>query len=123
MPYWWFSGTIEAGGRFFLNNPQRNGSVYLNQNSLAKYYEYSDIRPGPFVNVWMATGSKDGLYQIDIGGKNIGYDDQSYYLDASKAGEQYFNLSWDQSPHLYSTSARTPYLGVGTNMLTLPEGS
>ncbi len=66
---------------------------YLSQKSFAKYYEYSDVKPGPFSNIWMATGSKDGLYQIDIGGRNIGYNDQSYYLDFSKAGEHYFNLA------------------------------
>jgi MtrB/PioB family decaheme-associated outer membrane protein len=122
VPYWWFHGTIEAGGRFFLNNPQQNGSVYLGQNSLAKYYEYSTIKPGPFGNVWMATGSSDGLYQVDLGGKNIGYSDQSYYLDLSKAGEHYLSLGWDQTPHFYSNSAQTPYLGVGTTTLTLPAG-
>ena len=122
MPYWWFHGTVEAGGRFFLNDPSRNGSIYLGQDSLAKYYEYSRIKPGPFSNVVMSTGSKDGLYQVDLGGQNIGYNDQSYYLDWSKAGEQYISLSWDQTPHLYSTSAQTPYLGVGSNALTLPLG-
>src|SRR5450759_5067144 len=119
VPYWWFHGEVEAGGRFFLNSPQRNGSAYLGQQSLAKFYEYRDLRPGPFGNVWLSTGSKDGLYQIDVGGKNIGYEDQSYYLDASKAGQHYFEAIWDQSPHLYSTSAQTPYLGVGTDTLTL----
>ena len=122
VPYWWFHGTIEAGGRDFLNDPERNGSAYRNQNSLAKYYEYSTVKPGPFSNIWLSAGSKDGLYQIDFGGKNIGYSDQSYYLDMSKAGQQYLSLGWDQSPHVYSTSAQTPYLGVGTNLLTLPAG-
>ena len=120
MPYWWFHGTLEAGGRFFLNDPQRNGSAYLGQNSLAKYYEYSTIAPGPFSNFDAAAGTKDGLYQIDFGGKNVGYSDQSYYLDMSKAGEQYLSLGWDQTPHVYSTSAQTPYSGVGTTALTLP---
>jgi MtrB/PioB family decaheme-associated outer membrane protein len=120
IPYWWFHGSVEAGGRFFLNNPQRNGATYLGQQSLAKFYEYRDLRPGPFGNIWLSTGSKDGLYQIDLGGKNIGYDDQSYYLDASKAGQHYFNFGWDQTPHLYSTSAQTPFSGVGTTTLTLP---
>ena len=122
VPYWWFHGSVEVGGRFFLNDPQRNGSAYLGQKSLAKFYEYRDLRPGPFGNVWLSTGSSDGLYQIDVGGKNIGYDDQYYYLDASKAGQHYFNFTWDQTPHLYSTSAQTPYLGVGTTNLTLPAG-
>src|SRR5215469_13183953 len=105
IPYWWFHGHVEAGGRFFLNDPQRNGFAFLGQQSLAKFYEYRDLRSGPFANIWLATGSRDGLYEVDVGGKNIGYRDQSYYLDASKAGEQYFNFNWDQSPHLYSTSA------------------
>ena len=67
------TATVEAGGRFFLNNPQRNGSAYLGQKSLAKFYEYRDLRPGPFGNFWLATGTSDGLYQIDVGGKNVGY--------------------------------------------------
>jgi MtrB/PioB family decaheme-associated outer membrane protein len=136
VPYWWFGGFVEVGGRDFLNDPQSNGqtAVYTNKNlptptvlltgqkSLAKYYEYSDIRPGPFANFALATGSRDGLYEIDFGGKNVGYRDQSYYLDLSKAGQQYLDLGWDQTPHLYSTSAQTPWLGVGSNALTLPAG-
>ena len=122
VPYWWFHGDVEAGGRFFLNNPQRNGSAYLGQDSLAKFYEYRDLRPGPFANFWLSTGTSDGLYRIDVGGKNVGYEDQSYYLNASKAGQVYFNFDWDQTPHLYSTSAQTFYQGVGTTNLTLPPG-
>ena len=123
VPYWWFHGEVEAGGRVFLNNPQRNGSAYLNQSSLAKYYEYSSIKPGPFSNIWLSTGSSDGLYRIDVDGKNIGYSDQWYNLDASKAGEHYFNFQWDQTPHVYSTSAQTPFQGIGTNNLTVTQGA
>jgi len=122
IPFWWFHGELDVGGRFFVNNPQRDGLNYLRQDSLAKYYQYTTIKPGPFGNVWLSTGSRDGLYQVDIGGKNIGYSDQYYWLEASKAGEHYFNFQWDQTPHLYSTSARTIYDGIGTNHLTLPSG-
>ena len=120
IPYWWFHGTVEVGGRFFLNDPQRGGIVALGQKSLAKFYEYRDLRQGPFGNVWLSTGSRDGLYQVDLGGLNIGYDDQYYWLDASKAGEHYFNFTWDQTPHVYSTGALTFYQGIGTGALTLP---
>ena len=125
---WWFHGDVEVGGRDFLNDPQRdgnqvhNGSNDQNRQNLAKFYEYRDLRPGPFSNFWLSTGSNDGLYQIDLGGKNVGYDDQSYYLDASKAGQVYFNFDWDQTPHLYSTTAQTFYQGVGSTNLTLPPG-
>ncbi len=106
---WWFHGSAEFGYRDFLNDPQRGnmtstgtaGTPGVAGNSLAKYYEYSDVKPGVFGNLWFSTGSSDGLYQVDVTGKNIGYDDQQYWLGASKAGQLYFNFMWDQSPHLY----------------------
>jgi len=122
VPFWWFHGDLEVGGRFFLNNPNRNGVNSAGQNSLAKFYEYRDLRPGPFGNFHLATGTSNGLYEIDVWGKNVGYNDQRYDLNVSKAGEHYFNFEWDQTPHVYSTSAQTLYNGVGTTALTLPAG-
>jgi MtrB/PioB family decaheme-associated outer membrane protein len=129
VPYWWFHGEVEAGGRVFLNDPQNGyqtsnapaGTPGTAGDSLAKYYEYSDIKPGVFGNVKLSAGSRDGLYQFEFGGKNIGYEDQSYYFDFSKAGEHYVNLGWDQTPHVYSTSALTPYV-VNGNALTFAAG-
>ncbi len=128
VPYWWTHGDIEVGGRGFVSAPARDGSGAVNANvwqqggNLAKYYEYSTIAPGAFGGGHVATGSSDGLYQADLWANNIGYSDQSYLLNASKAGEQYFTAIWDQSPHLYSTTAQTIWNGVGTNNLTLPSG-
>jgi MtrB/PioB family decaheme-associated outer membrane protein len=119
---WWMHGYLEAGGRAFLNDPCRNCSVTSGQGSLAKYYEYSSIKPGPFLDGHIATGTTNGLYQADVWARNVGYSDQQYLVDLSKAGEQYLTFGWDQTPHLYSTSALTLYNGVGTNALTLPAG-
>ena len=115
---WWTHGFIEVGGRGFLNNPTYGGHIYQGQGSLAKYYEYSTIKPGAFGDFNVATGSKDGLYQIDAWGQNVGYSDQRYNADFSKAGEHYFNFMWDQTPHVYSTSASTLFNTNG-NALTL----
>ncbi len=140
VPYWWTHGELEVGGRDFLNDPTRGGLVAngtggiaapgtaLGANSLAKYYEYGIVAPGAFGGGHVATGSSDGLYEVDLWANNVGsnfegFSDQSYLLTASKVGEQYFSASWDQTPHIYSTSAQTPYLGVGTNNLTLPAGA
>jgi MtrB/PioB family decaheme-associated outer membrane protein len=120
VPYWWTHGEIEVGGRAFLNNPNRDGSAFQQQQSLAKYYEYSSIMPGVFGGGHVAAGSKDGLYQVDLWANNVGYTDESYLLTASKIGEQYLSVGWDETPHVYSTSARTPFNGVGTNHLTVP---
>lgn len=121
VPFWWFHGSLEVGGRFFLNNPEKDGQASSNQKSLAKYYEYSKVAPGPFGNAWLSTGSKDGLYQVDFVGRNIGYSDQNYYLDLSQAGKHYLSLGWDEIPHVYSKSAQTPY-AVNGNRLTLLPG-
>jgi len=142
VPLWWTHGEIEAGGRDFLNNPTPNGSVSADTNpnnfatggygfvgaqSLAKYYEYSIVAPGAFAGGHVATGTTDGRYQIDLWANNIGsnfagFSDQAYLLTGSKAGEHYFWFNWDQTPHIYSTSAQTIFQGVGTNALTVPAG-
>ena len=115
---WWTHGFIEVGGRGFLNDPQRGGHIFQGGQSLAKFYEYRDLRPGPFGDFNVATGSNNGLYEIDVWGKNVGYNDQRYDAYLSKAGEQYFNFDWDQTPHVYSTSASTLFNTNG-NALTL----
>jgi MtrB/PioB family decaheme-associated outer membrane protein len=125
---WWFHGVVEAGGRFFVNNPQDHhqtanapaGTPGTKGKSLGNFYEYRDLKPGAIGNFWMATGSRDGLYEVDIGGKNVGYDDQRYYFDYSKAGEQYFNFDWDQTPHVYSRSALSPYYVSGSAVVLVP---
>jgi MtrB/PioB family decaheme-associated outer membrane protein len=122
VPYWWTHGAVEVGYRGFTNGPSRNGPVYADQKSLAKYYEYSTIAPGMFGGGHAAIGSVDGLYQADIWANNIGYSDESYWLYASKAGEQYLSVVWDQTPHVYSTSALTPFIGAGTSVLTTASG-
>ena len=120
---WWYKGYIELGARGFLNDPKRDGVKGNGTgDSLAKFYEYRDLREGGFGNGWFATGSKNGLYQFDGWAKNVGYTDQAYELNWSKAGEHYLTVDWDQTPHVYSTSALTPYFGVGTNQLTLAPG-
>lgn len=115
---WWTHGFVEIGGRGFLNNPQRDGHIFQGGNSLAKFYEYRDLRPGPTGDFFFAAGSGNGLYEIDAWGKNVGYKDQRYEAYVSKAGEQYFNFMWDQTPHVYSTSASTLFNTSG-NALTL----
>ena len=120
---WWvFHGEVEAGGRFFLNDPQKTGIKSQNGQALGKYYEYSDIKPGPFGQLWLNGQTKDGLYNFNVWGDNVGYNDQRYEADVSKAGEHYFDVIWDQTPHVYSTNALTLYSGIGGPALVLPPG-
>lgn len=119
---WWWHGNLDVGARTFVNDPQRDGLASAGGKSLAKYYEYGTNAPGPFANGNTSFGTTDGVYRADIWAKHVGYSDQSYLADLSKAGEQYLSFGWDQTPHVYSTSAETLYNGIGTNTLTLPAG-
>lgn len=119
--WWYFHGDVEAGGRMFANDP-KSGIASQGQSSLGKYYEYSTIKPGAFAGGWLNTGSKDGLYRADLWADNVGYSDQHFEANVSKAGEFYLSGGWDETPHIYSTNAQTLYNGVGTGALTLPAG-
>jgi Putative outer membrane beta-barrel porin, MtrB/PioB len=122
---WTWEGYAELGARFFAK--KNGGATGLNwknstgTESLGKFYEYRDLRPGPFGNFGLKGLSNDGLYGIDFTAKNIGYRDQGYFLDLSKAGEHYLSVEWDQTPHIYNNHAGTIYNGIGSNTLTIPN--
>lgn len=116
---WWTNGVVEIGGRFFIS--KEGGRTAGNKESLGKFYEYRDLRPGPIGEFGFAAGSRDGLYQVEAWGRNVGYDDQAYLASVNKAGEHYFTFTWDQTPHVYNDQATTIYDGVGGNALTLPN--
>jgi MtrB/PioB family decaheme-associated outer membrane protein len=122
---WWQSYYVEVGGRFFLQRhggPTGGNFVFTNPEpfpSLGKFYEYRDLRQGPFGEISFAGGSRDGLYQYGLLAKNIGYHDQSYSLDWSQAGVQYLTLGFDQTPHIYNNNATTLFRGTDTDTLTV----
>ena len=63
----------------------------------------------------------DGLYASELRADNIGNNNQRYIFDASKAGEHYLTVIWDQIPHLYNTSAQSIWNGVGTDTRSRPR--
>jgi MtrB/PioB family decaheme-associated outer membrane protein len=130
---WWSSVFVEVGGRFdiekngggtggnFLTGPN-GATTHLSAGpfpSLGKFYQYNDLRQGPFGELFVAGGSNDGLYQYAVLAKNIGYRDQSYVFDWSTAGVWYLTLGYDQLPHTYNDNATTIYRGVGSDNLTI----
>ena len=110
---WWYEGFAEIGGRFFLNDP--------NRKDLGKFYEYRDLRPGVFGNFFFGAHRTDDPFDIEVWGKNIGWNDQAFGLDIAKPGQYYLTFGWDETPHVYSQKAQTLYNGIGTNNLTVPD--
>jgi MtrB/PioB family decaheme-associated outer membrane protein len=127
---WYFNGELEAGVRAFIQRPpsgfgyNANGRFLLptQTDSRAKFEEYGKIPPGVFLDwIYLDAGSKDGRYRFNFVGKDVGYNAQKYEFNFSEAGKQYLTLGWDQTPHLYSTSAKSLFSGVGTTNLTVSD--
>src|SRR5487761_2016395 len=127
---WYFNGEFEAGGRAFIQRPpsgfgyNATGNFLLptQTDSRAKFEEYGKVPPGLFLDwFYLSAGSKDGRFNFDVWGKDVGVNAQSYNFDFAQNGFQYLTLGWDQTPHLYSTSAKSLFGGVGSTTLTVPD--
>jgi MtrB/PioB family decaheme-associated outer membrane protein len=125
---WYFHGGFDVGGRFYAEKPDNgfgynaDGSFLLptQTDSIAKYEEYGKIPAGLFLDwINLDVGSNDGRYRVNFLGKDVGYDAQSYMLDFSEAGKQYLSIGWEETPHIWSTSAKTLFSGVGSDNLTV----
>jgi MtrB/PioB family decaheme-associated outer membrane protein len=92
-------GEVEAGGRFYLQRP--------NQRERGKFEEYRDLTPGAVL-----FGLNMRLYRLDeslfaeFGGSKWGYQDQDYYLSIGRLGKWQFDVVWDQTPHIISTTSQ-----------------
>src|SRR5450759_3303151 len=111
-PLWWYEGFAEIGGRFDLNHPDKQ--------SLGKFYEYRDLRPGVYGNFFFGAHRTVDPFDIEVWGKNVGWNDQAFGLDMAKPGQYYLTFGWDETPHVFWQNAQTMYSGVGTNNLTIP---
>ena len=126
---WYWSGAAEAGTNIFLQKP---GSGFgriptapfwltpATTDSNAKMDEYGRIPRGAFLSgLGIVASSKDGRYVADFLAEHVGTDHQRYDLVVSEPGRQYFFVTWDQIPHLLSSSAKTVFGGVGSTRLTV----
>ncbi len=136
-----YSGDIEIGGLGFIERPANQIRAttipvtgtgipvtgfpttawnYTRAESRAKFEEYGNVIPFLFDHIYLGAATADGRYFTNFYATNIGNNNQSYSLDLAETGRQYLTLSWDQIPHLYSTTAQSIYGGSST-VLTAPD--
>ena len=65
--------------------------------------------------------SEDGRYW-SLRGTNLGLESRYLRLEGGKQGRHKFFLEWDELPNYMNNTVVTPFLGVGTDNLTLPSG-
>ncbi|MDB5393599.1 MAG: hypothetical protein JWM91_1105 [Rhodospirillales bacterium] len=112
-PDWWSIGWLEAGalGTFGANTR----SAALN--------EYGEWGTAPLATNlgFLAENRNTGLY-VSALGENLGRADQYYQATIGRYGVFNFTGFFDSVTHLYSTTAKSIWDGVGTGSLTLRNG-
>lgn len=101
------------------------GGQYVNDldgKGQARFEENRDVTKGfAFEYGRIELVPKDGKVAASLTMQDVGQDDQRYYLNVD-AGRFSFDARYRELPHLYATSAKTLWSGVGTGRLTLSEG-
>ena len=133
---WYFYGDVEVGGRAYIQKPPTgfgralppdNWLTPRTTESIAKFWEYGEIPQGLFVDhIWVGVGTRDGLYSVDVFAKDVGYNNQSYYVtmepgvikDASGAPFAGFS---DTSVWNFSTKTSAPAAGSTAAGATRPR--
>jgi MtrB/PioB family decaheme-associated outer membrane protein len=109
----WVEGEIEAGARFFVEEPSKTRS--------SKFLEYRDINEGLYLeNLRLRVFRPDESLSFEFGGRQWGLQDQEYYLRAEQLGKWEFGFDWDQMRHIFSTNARMLATETSRGVFTLP---
>lgn len=88
----------------------------------AYFVEYADRSDGPTISVIdLSAQSRDSAHYGRLNAGNLGRDDEHLEAEVGKAGSYKARFVYNKVPHVYATNAKTPYRGVGTGNLTLPE--
>jgi MtrB/PioB family decaheme-associated outer membrane protein len=100
------------------------GAGYVSDNSF-KFGEYNGLQDqGPFAiaNLDLRGGTYDSAstWRWRIVGTNLGLETRNLSAQFGKQGHYRFTVVYDELLANHSDSYQTPYLGAGTNNLTLP---
>ena len=106
-------GDVEAGVRLLPERPS--------PANRQKLEEYRDITQGAFLaNLQLRIFTPDEKYSLDALGSKWGQQDQEFGVGLNRLGLWSLGLSWDETPHLYSTTARMLESEAARGIFTLP---
>lgn len=106
-------GDVEAGVRLLPDRPS--------QADRQKFEEYRDITEGAFLaNLQLRIFTPDEKYSLEALGSKWGQQDQRFGFGLGRLGLWNLGFSWEETPHLYSTTARMLESEVARGVFTLP---
>lgn len=108
------SGEVEVGGRVFIDRPS--------EEDRGKFEEYREVPAGPFLeNLHLRIDRADENYFLELRAREIGEEDQNILLWGGRPGRSLFEFEWDQTPHTYSNTGRSPFVETSPGIFELPD--
>ena len=106
-------GDVEAGVRLLPDRPS--------EANRQKFEEYRDITQGVFLaDLRLRVFTPDEKYSAEVLGSKWGQQDQEFGLSLGRLGLWNLGFSWDETPHVYSTTARMLESQGAPGVFTLP---
>jgi MtrB/PioB family decaheme-associated outer membrane protein len=93
------------------------GRTISGDTSSSKFNEYRDLEPGGFGGANFLVEDPNGVTFLWGDFDNVGYDNQSYLLEAGQWGRLRLFGEYSELPHIFSNDARTLYSYEGSNLL------
>src|SRR3990172_7453373 len=104
----------QDGGQFDFSGYVEPGFQVTNDPDSSKFNEYRDIVTGPYLyNFELETLDAEKGYFAEMEGSTLFRNDQNIGATFGKYGRWNFNMQWDETPHLLSNKAQTPYVYRG----------
>ncbi|HEX5091566.1 MAG TPA: MtrB/PioB family outer membrane beta-barrel protein, partial [Burkholderiales bacterium] len=89
----------------------------------SQFRQYKDIREGPTIQSFGAHLEKaDQARYAEIVGGGVGRNDQFYGMRIGRYNDWKLDIYYNETPHVYTTSYRSLWVGAGTPRLSLTAG-
>jgi MtrB/PioB family decaheme-associated outer membrane protein len=106
------SGSVEAG----VGNVSDDSSKFGDYTGLEKQGAFAQL------GGTVSHRSEGGGYWADLSAADLGLDTRSVFGSAGREGLYTLRLGYSEIPRHLTVGAQTPYLGIGSDVLTLPAG-
>ncbi len=106
---WTASGWLELGGLFTSGDDEA-----------ARFREYKDLQQGAYLNSFgLQLEKQPSAMFINLTGGGTGYDDQFASFNIGKYNSWRVSSFYKETPHVFTSSYRSLWNGVGSSSLTL----
>ncbi len=115
--------TAEGGWEYTAWGEMGGLSTHGNTDA-SQFKTYSDLQNGFLFNNFGARMNKpDAAQFLEFDGGGVGRDDQFYGLQFGRYNDWRVRLFYNETPHVYTTTYRSLWNGVGTDNLTLASST